>query len=130
MATESIKNEMLQVISGSEMRQTIYVGISGFTILVWDHIITSADEIELIWKQPKRTLSASKKAHMSGLMFQNRYLTPLVFIVNLVVSPVTSTSIYPTFMGLHSQDCAASLDLVNIVQVAVILFDMKGPPQL
>ncbi|KAG2060705.1 hypothetical protein BDR06DRAFT_872234, partial [Suillus hirtellus] len=55
-----------------------YVGISGFTILVWDHIITSADEIELIWKQPKRT------SHMSGLMFQNRYLTPLVFIVNLV----------------------------------------------
>ncbi|KAG1873295.1 hypothetical protein C8R48DRAFT_581516, partial [Suillus tomentosus] len=55
-----------------------YVGISGFTILVWDHIITSADEIELIWKHPKRA------SHMSGLMFQNRYLTPLVFIVNLV----------------------------------------------
>ncbi|KAG1797888.1 uncharacterized protein HD556DRAFT_1355822 [Suillus plorans] len=52
MAAESIKNEMLQDIS--ETRQTIYVGISGFTILVWDHIITSADEIELIWKHPKR----------------------------------------------------------------------------
>lgn len=36
------------------------------------------------WYAYVLTVSASKKAHMSGLMFQNRYLTPLVFIVNLV----------------------------------------------
>ncbi|KAG2340182.1 hypothetical protein BDR05DRAFT_890453, partial [Suillus weaverae] len=53
-----------------------YVGIVGFTILVWDHIVTSADEIELIWQRPKSTIVY--------LFLLNRYLTPLVFIVNLV----------------------------------------------
>ncbi|KAG1743197.1 uncharacterized protein EDB91DRAFT_1346294 [Suillus paluster] len=59
-----------------DTRQTIYVGIAGFTILVWDHLITSANEIELIWQGPKG---------INGYLFLlNRYLTPLGFIVNLV----------------------------------------------
>ncbi|KAG1885252.1 hypothetical protein F4604DRAFT_1730777 [Suillus subluteus] len=59
-----------------EASQTIVVGILGFTILVWDHVITFADEVEIIWDRPKKLLSL--------LFLLNRYLTPIGFIVNLV----------------------------------------------
>jgi len=36
---------------------TIYVGFIAFTILLWDHMITFSDEIELIWQQPKTFMS-------------------------------------------------------------------------
>ncbi|KAG2060703.1 hypothetical protein BDR06DRAFT_967136 [Suillus hirtellus] len=52
------------------------VGVLGFTILVWDHTITFADEVEMIWGRPKNLLTF--------LFLLNRYLTPIGFIVNLV----------------------------------------------
>ncbi|KAG1844521.1 hypothetical protein DFJ58DRAFT_802669 [Suillus subalutaceus] len=60
----------------TETRQTIYVGIVGFTILVWDHLVTSGDEIEFIWK--------GRKGILVYLFLLNRYLTPLGFLINLV----------------------------------------------
>ncbi|EGO23730.1 hypothetical protein SERLADRAFT_469992, partial [Serpula lacrymans var. lacrymans S7.9] len=48
---------------------TIYVGLAGFTILVWDHLITFDDEVEFIWNQPK--------GRLIYLFFFNRYITPL-----------------------------------------------------
>ncbi|KAG1880001.1 hypothetical protein F4604DRAFT_1954009 [Suillus subluteus] len=71
-------NETMQAIiqDYTETRQTINVGIVGFTILVWDHLITSEDEIEFIWK--------GRKGIPVYLFLVNRYLTPLGFIINLV----------------------------------------------
>ncbi|KAG2123715.1 hypothetical protein BD769DRAFT_904464 [Suillus cothurnatus] len=82
----------------TETRQTIYVGFVGFTILVWDHLVTSGDEIEVIWK--------GRKGILVYLFLLNRYLTPLGFIINLVAYNLPSWS-----------------DTV----IASILFDMKGP---
>ncbi|KAG1741625.1 hypothetical protein EDB19DRAFT_2038691 [Suillus lakei] len=80
----SLVNETMQTIGQdlTETRQTIYVGIVGFTILVWDHLVTSADEIEFIWQGPKGILVY--------LFLLNRYLTPLGFIVNLVAYNLSS----------------------------------------
>ncbi|KAH8994137.1 hypothetical protein EDB86DRAFT_1286090 [Lactarius hatsudake] len=50
-------------------------GVASFTILVWDHIITFPDEVELIWK--------GGKGLVVYLFFLNRYIIPLSFIVNL-----------------------------------------------
>ncbi|KIK33764.1 hypothetical protein CY34DRAFT_36610, partial [Suillus luteus UH-Slu-Lm8-n1] len=52
------------------------VGVLGFTILVWDHAITFADEVEIIWGRPKNLLTC--------LFLLNRYLTPVGFVVSLV----------------------------------------------
>ncbi|KAI0315600.1 hypothetical protein OF83DRAFT_1173682 [Amylostereum chailletii] len=54
---------------------TRYVGLAGFTIMVWDHIITFEDEYEYIWK--------GKKGPLIYLFFMNRYFIPLSFIVNI-----------------------------------------------
>ncbi|KAG2343410.1 hypothetical protein BDR05DRAFT_962930 [Suillus weaverae] len=74
----SLVKETIQTIGQdlTETRQTIYVGIVGFTILIWDHLVTSGDEIEFIWQ--------GRKGISVYLFLLNRYLTPLGFIVNLV----------------------------------------------
>ncbi|KAG2340180.1 hypothetical protein BDR05DRAFT_967216 [Suillus weaverae] len=67
-----------------EASQTIAVGVLGFTILLWDHVITFADEVEIIWGRPKKLLTF--------LFLLNRYLTPIGFIVNLVAYSLPSWS--------------------------------------
>ncbi|KAF9265408.1 hypothetical protein L218DRAFT_861018, partial [Marasmius fiardii PR-910] len=52
-----------------------YVGFVSFTILVWDHMITFADEVEYIWR--------GRKGPIVYLFLFNRYFTPLGFIINL-----------------------------------------------
>ncbi|KAI0345637.1 hypothetical protein BDW22DRAFT_1426307 [Trametopsis cervina] len=59
----------------SQVRVTTYMGFVSFTILVWDHIVTLADEVEYIWK--------GKKGLLFFLFMLNRYLSPLGFIINL-----------------------------------------------
>jgi len=54
---------------------TAAIGVMGFSILLYDHIITLPEEIEYIWRK-------KKQAH-TYLFLLNRYLTPLGFIVNL-----------------------------------------------
>ncbi|KAG1747541.1 hypothetical protein EDB19DRAFT_1630814, partial [Suillus lakei] len=78
-----------------------YIGIVGFTILVWDHLVTSADEIEFIWQRPKKIFVY--------LFLLNRYLTPLVFIVNLVAYNLSSWDskvslmFYPHYLPVMNQ---------------------------
>ncbi|KAI0318206.1 hypothetical protein OF83DRAFT_1171288 [Amylostereum chailletii] len=54
---------------------TRYFGLLGFTIMVWDHIITFEDEYEYIWK--------GKKTLFVYLFLLNRYIIPLSFVVNI-----------------------------------------------
>ncbi|KAJ3532700.1 hypothetical protein NMY22_g7635 [Coprinellus aureogranulatus] len=56
---------------------TNYMGFASFSMLVWDHIDTFADEVEYIWL-------AKKKGPIGWLFLVNRYLTPLGFCVNLI----------------------------------------------
>ncbi|EIW82654.1 hypothetical protein CONPUDRAFT_151718 [Coniophora puteana RWD-64-598 SS2] len=51
---------------------TIYVAFAGFTVLMWDHMITFGDEVELIWKR--------KKTFIAYVFLLNRYIIPLSFI--------------------------------------------------
>ncbi|KAG2118521.1 hypothetical protein BD769DRAFT_1390593 [Suillus cothurnatus] len=53
-----------------------FVAIASFTVLCWDHIITFADEVALIWCKPKGLVGY--------LFLLNRYITPLGFVVNIV----------------------------------------------
>lgn len=51
------------------------MGFVSFTILIWEHALTFADEVEYIWR--------GKKGWFIILFFINRYVTPLSFVVNL-----------------------------------------------
>jgi len=58
------------------IHDTNMVAFVGFTVLIWDHLITVVDEVELVWRRDKGLVYY--------LFLLNRYLTPLGFIVNLV----------------------------------------------
>ena len=86
-----------------------YMGFASFTVLIWDHIITFDREVEYIWPAKKNlralcsfrlckqcwyswdqwcTYSSSYVRPWTLILWlkrvrQNRYLTPLGFIVNL-----------------------------------------------
>ncbi|KAG2130654.1 uncharacterized protein EDB93DRAFT_75412 [Suillus bovinus] len=71
LATQSVTIDSLY------SRQAVtFVAIASFTLLCWDHMITFADEVALIWCQPKKPAAY--------LFILNRYITPLGFIVNIV----------------------------------------------
>ncbi|KAJ7896584.1 hypothetical protein B0H13DRAFT_2522825 [Mycena leptocephala] len=76
----------------AETVRTNYVGIAGFTILIWDHLDTFPTEVEYIWKP-------MKKGPIVYLFLLNRYLTPLGFMVNLFAyfSPVWTPERYENF---------------------------------
>jgi len=57
------------------INSTILVGFAGFTVLIYDHLITFADEAKYIWK--------NLRGPLVYLFLLNRYLTPLGFVVNL-----------------------------------------------
>ncbi|KZT28810.1 hypothetical protein NEOLEDRAFT_1175645 [Neolentinus lepideus HHB14362 ss-1] len=54
---------------------TVRMGFAAFSTLIWDHLITFGDEVELVWKR--------RHGLFTYLFFLNRYLTPLGFIINL-----------------------------------------------
>jgi len=97
-----------------DLKTTNYVALAGFTILVYDHIITFRDEAKYIWR--------AKKKIVIWLFLINRYLTPLGFIVNLdaFLSPDWSTEtcarfvVYEGVMGLVGVAIASLMMIVRI----------------
>ncbi|KAH8100171.1 hypothetical protein DFH11DRAFT_1886334 [Phellopilus nigrolimitatus] len=77
-------------------RITVNIAFVGFTILVWDHIITLQDEVRYIWRGRKSfrmlflfvgrlTSPTNQLQHqVIYLFFLNRYFTPLSFIGNFI----------------------------------------------
>ncbi|KAG0704836.1 hypothetical protein DFH29DRAFT_801221, partial [Suillus ampliporus] len=86
------------------------VGFLGFTILVWDHAITFADEVEIIWGRPKNF----------GKL--NRYLTPIGFIVNLVAYSLPSWSFIVSAICKHFVRYEGAMTAIGIQVVALMMF--------
>ncbi|KAG2062611.1 hypothetical protein BDR04DRAFT_1123826, partial [Suillus decipiens] len=76
-----------------------YVGIVGFTILIWDHLVTSGDE---------------------AVRRFNRYLTPLGFIVNLVAYNLPSWS-YEHFVQYEGAMTAIGIEIVGIMMLLRVI---------
>ncbi|KAG1751054.1 hypothetical protein EDB19DRAFT_1269113 [Suillus lakei] len=72
VATQFVTLDSLQT------QQAVFVAIASFTVLCWEHTITFADEVALIW--------CKRKGPLGYLFLLNRYITPLGFVVNIVVS--------------------------------------------
>ncbi|KAG8923861.1 hypothetical protein FRC01_012236 [Tulasnella sp. 417] len=52
-----------------------YLSVAGFVVLVYDHLLTFADEVDLIWKNPTKPVAC--------LFLFNRYVIPLVIIIDI-----------------------------------------------
>ncbi|KAG1814423.1 uncharacterized protein BJ212DRAFT_1363681 [Suillus subaureus] len=106
-------NEAMQDVTGKD--QTIYIGFVGFTILVWDHLVTSGDEIEFIWK--------GHKGILVYLFLLNRYLTPLGFIVNLVAYNLPSWSYKSCqhFVRYEGAMTAIGIEIVGLMMLLRVI---------
>jgi hypothetical protein len=104
----------------TETRQTIYVGFVGFTILVWDHLVTSGDEIEVIWK--------GRKGILVYLFLLNRYLTPLGFIINLAAYnlPSWSDTSCQHFVRYEGAMTAIGIEIVGLMMLMRVIAMYKN----
>ncbi|KAG8949668.1 hypothetical protein FRC04_008414 [Tulasnella sp. 424] len=73
MSTEELKHVVLTAVKG--LISSRYTGVAGYTILIYDHILTIPIEIELIWRKPK--------GFVTYAFLFNRYLVPLVIAVGI-----------------------------------------------
>ncbi|KAG8714808.1 hypothetical protein FRC09_017223 [Ceratobasidium sp. 395] len=53
-----------------------YMGVAGYTLLIYDHVLTFSGEVELVWKADKRNV-------VTWLFLVNRYLVPIVLGIDL-----------------------------------------------
>ncbi|KAG8717796.1 hypothetical protein FRC08_006629 [Ceratobasidium sp. 394] len=54
---------------------TRHLTFAGYVVLLYDHLLTLDDEIELIWSRPGNAVSV--------IFLANRYMTPLVLAVDV-----------------------------------------------
>ncbi|KAN0131524.1 hypothetical protein V8E53_010632 [Lactarius tabidus] len=95
-------------------------GVVSFTILVWDHIITFSEEVELIWK--------GVKGPLVYLFFVNRYLIPLSFVVSPRAYFRTSWSLLVSFLALlvlirsHFVRFEGAMTMIGLCVVELMMF--------
>ncbi|KAI0091547.1 hypothetical protein BDY19DRAFT_991241 [Irpex rosettiformis] len=94
------------------VRMTTYIGFVSFAILIWDHMITFADEVEYIWKGQKRN-------PFVWLFLLNRYVTPLGFIVNLLA--YMSNLLTPERFHYVVYEGSTTVVGINIVALMMLL---------
>jgi len=106
MATEQ---DMIDDVRNSML--TKYVGVAGFTVLVWDHIISFDLEVEYIWK--------GGKGLAVYLFFFSRYFIPLSFCVNIYAYFSTSWSLRSCHTFVRYE---GAMTMIGISVVALMMF--------
>lgn len=97
-----------------QVQQIVFVTIASFTVLCWDHIITFADEVALIWCKPKGFLGC--------LFLLNRYITPLGFVVNIVALtlPTWSTESCRNFVRYEGAMAIIGVSVAQLIMLSRI----------
>lgn len=92
----------------------VFVAIASFTVLCWDHIITFADEVALIWCKPK--------GFVGYLFLLNRYITPLGFVVNIVALtlPTWSTESCRKFVRYEGSMAIIGVSIAQLIMLSRI----------
>lgn len=57
------------------VRLSVIMGVVGFTVMMYDHVLTFTDEVQYIWK--------AKKTPVVFMFLLNRYVTPIVLSIDL-----------------------------------------------
>lgn len=84
MSLETI-SESLAAQYSAAVNSTLFVG---FSMLIYDHLITVDNEVELIWKKPKSAVSV--------IFLTNRYIVPCILAVEMYdkLPPVEHAAIF------------------------------------
>lgn len=112
VTTQSVTLDLLHA-----QQAVTFVAIASLTILCWDHMITFADEVDLIWCQPKKILG--------WLFLLNRYITPLGFVVNIIVLtlpdwPTESCRNFVRYQGAMAILGVSIAELIMLMRIRVL----------
>ncbi|KAF8706615.1 hypothetical protein RHS03_04644, partial [Rhizoctonia solani] len=108
------------------------LAIAGFCILIYDHILTFPQEVELIWKQQRSWVSVFfvlvsqlAFAFLNGVPTfsgQNRYITPLVLIVDVYDKGGLANFLSQTFcVNWYFAESAWNLVAFSLIHALVAL---------
>ncbi|KAG2758037.1 hypothetical protein P692DRAFT_20710870 [Suillus brevipes Sb2] len=113
VATQSVTLDSLQA------QQDVFVAIASFTILCWDHAITFADEVDLMW--------CKRKGPLGYLFLLNRYITPLGFVVNIVgeVCYCSRCRNFVRYQGAMATFGVSIAELIMLMRVHALYRDRK-----
>ncbi|QRW25374.1 dephospho-CoA kinase [Rhizoctonia solani] len=90
------------------------LAIAGFCILIYDHILTFPQEVELIWKQ--------QRSWVSVFFVLNRYITPLVLIVDVYDKGGLANFLSQTFcVNWYFAESAWNLVAFSLIHALVAL---------
>lgn len=103
-------------------QQAAFVAIASFTVLCWDHTITFADEVALIW--------CKHKGPVGYLFLLNRYITPLGFVVNIVALTFPNWSmercnIFVRYQGAMATVGISIAELIMLIRVHALYRNRK-----
>ncbi|KIO33649.1 hypothetical protein M407DRAFT_17611 [Tulasnella calospora MUT 4182] len=87
LSTEELTHVVLEAMKG--LITSRYVGVAGYTILIYDHILTFPIEVELVWRKPK--------GHVTYAFLFNRYLVPLVIAIGIFQMSGLGRNLPPAF---------------------------------
>ncbi|KAG2060704.1 hypothetical protein BDR06DRAFT_967137 [Suillus hirtellus] len=110
---DAVTTQSVTLDSLHAQQAVTFVAIASLTILCWDHMITFADEIDFIWCQPKKILG--------WLFLLNRYITPLVFVVNIIGESVLTLPNWPTKRNFVRYQGAMAILGVSIAELIMLM---------
>ncbi|KAF8230555.1 hypothetical protein L208DRAFT_1363054 [Tricholoma matsutake] len=95
----------------ADIIRTNHVAFASFSVLIWDHIVTFADEVEYVWK--------GRKGFFVYMFFVNRYFNPLAFIVNFYayLSPTWTTERCSHFVRYQGWTTAITVEVVALMML-------------
>lgn len=95
----------------ADIIRTNHVAFASFSVLIWDHIVTLADEVEYVWK--------GRKGFFVYMFFVNRYFNPLAFIVNFYayLSPTWTTERCSHFVRYQGWTTAITVEVVALMML-------------
>ena len=74
-----LSNPLVELLSIKNWRAPLTSNpqpVIGFVILIYDHFLTLPEEIEYVWKRPKKNF-------ISVIFLLNRYIVPLVLTIDV-----------------------------------------------
>ncbi|KAG9038069.1 hypothetical protein FRB95_002997 [Tulasnella sp. JGI-2019a] len=101
--------ELTQAVT--DIQASRYLAVAGFIVLIYDHISTLSDEVQLIWQKPISLVSA--------LFLVNRYTVPIIISIDMFDKGGLARNLPNSVVALRVRALWGNRRWVNAIIIAV-----------